>query len=186
MKRIVVIALFLGTTALAADQISTWNSIMLSTVAAQNPFAQARFAAITHIAVFEAVNAISGDYKPYLGTITAPGGASAEAAAVAAAYAVLKNYFPDSAASLDASRTTSLATIPDGPGKSAGIRGRRSRSRCGHRSPSQRRRDEPTSLHAAHWSGLLATHTASVCNGRLVALGEAHAFRSCGRRSVSL
>jgi hypothetical protein len=89
-------------------------------VAGQNPFAQARFAAITELPVFEAVNAVTGDYKPYLGTITAAAGASAEAAAVAAAQ-MLKNYFPGSAGTLDTARTTSLATIPDGPGKTAGI-----------------------------------------------------------------
>lgn len=53
--------------------------------------------------------------------ITASRGASAEAAAVAAAHAVLRNYFPDSAAILDAARASSLAWIPDGPAKSSGI-----------------------------------------------------------------
>ena len=60
---------------------------MVTTLAAQNPFASARIAAITQLAVFEAVNACTGRYRPYLGTITAPDGASAEAAAVAAAHA---------------------------------------------------------------------------------------------------
>jgi hypothetical protein len=94
---------------------------MLTTVSGQSPFAQARYAAITQLAVFEAVNAITHRYKPYLGTIAAPRDASAEAAAVAAAHAVLKNYFPASAASLDATRAISLAAIPDGAGKAAGI-----------------------------------------------------------------
>ena len=43
---------------------------MQSTVAAQAPFPQARFAAITQLAVFEAVNAITKEYKPYLSTGT--------------------------------------------------------------------------------------------------------------------
>src|SRR5207253_2434886 len=84
-------------------------------------FAQGRFAAITQLAVFEAVNAIIGEYKPYLGTIVAPKGASPEAAAVAAAHAVLRNYFPGSAATLDAARANSLAALPDGPAKTDGI-----------------------------------------------------------------
>jgi PAP2 superfamily len=71
--------------------------------------------------VFEAVNAITGDYEPYLGTIVAPPGASAKAAAVAAAHGVLKNYFPDSATSLDLARTSSLAAIPNGQAKYKGI-----------------------------------------------------------------
>ena len=104
-----------------ADVVLDWNAIMVNTIGGQNPFAQARFAAITQTAVFEAVNAITGDYDPYLGTITAPPGASAEAAAVAAAHGVLKNYFPGSAASLDAARANSLAAIPDGQAKDDGI-----------------------------------------------------------------
>jgi hypothetical protein len=81
--------LLVGAAAARVDVVSDWNAVMLTTIGDQNPFAQARYAAITHLAVFEAVNAITGDYKPYLGTVTAPAGASAEAAAVAAAYRVL-------------------------------------------------------------------------------------------------
>jgi hypothetical protein len=104
-----------------ADVVQDWNAIMQNTVSSQPPFPQARLAAITQLAVFEAVNAITRDYKPYLGTITAPASASAEAAAAAAAHAVLKNYFPTSAPALDSALASSLATIPDGPAKAAGI-----------------------------------------------------------------
>jgi hypothetical protein len=117
----VVAVLLMSSTMASADVVLHWNEIMLSTIGGQNGFAQARFAAITQTAVFEAVNAITGDYKPYLGTITAPSGASAKAAAIAAAHGVLKNYFPDSAASLDLARATSLAAIPDGGAKDDGI-----------------------------------------------------------------
>ena len=105
-----------------ADVVLDWNAIAMSTLIGQgqSPFAQARFMAITQLAVFEAVNAITGDYKPYLGTVVAPAGASADAAAVAAAYAVLKNYFPP-APNLDAAYAVSLAAIPDGSAKSGGI-----------------------------------------------------------------
>lgn len=51
----------------AGDAVSDWNIIMQTTVSGQPPFPQARFAAITQLAVFEAVNAITGDYKPYPG-----------------------------------------------------------------------------------------------------------------------
>jgi hypothetical protein len=103
------------------DPVLVWNAIMLDTIDSQNPFAQTRFAAITQLAVFEAVNAITGDYNPYLGTIAAPTGASAEAAAVAAAHSVLRHYFPESAAALDAARANSLAPIPDGQPKEDGL-----------------------------------------------------------------
>jgi hypothetical protein len=116
-----VMALLFSAAIGSADVVTDWNGIMLTTMSGQNPFAQARFAAITQLAVFEAVNAITGDFKPYLGTINAPSIASPEAAAIAAAHSVLKNYFPANAASLDAARASSLAAIPDGPAKSAGI-----------------------------------------------------------------
>jgi PAP2 superfamily len=105
-----------------ADVVLDWNAIAVSTLVSQgqSPFAQARFMAITQLAVFEAVNAITGHYEPYLGTVVAPAGASAEAAAVAAAYAVLKNYFP-LAPNLDALYATALAAIPNGSAKSGGI-----------------------------------------------------------------
>ena len=110
-----------GSVSASADPVSDWNAMVFTTSVAENPFAQARFAAITQLAVFEAVNAIEQDYKPYLGTISAHAGASAEAAAVAAAYTVLVHYFPASSASLDAARSASLAGIPDGPRKSSGL-----------------------------------------------------------------
>jgi hypothetical protein len=114
--------LLLSTAALSAnDPVLEWNSIMVSTTAGQNPFFQARFAAITQLAVFEAVNAIDKDFDPYLGTVVAPPTASKEAAAVAAAHAVLKNYFQSSAAALDSARDTSLANIADGISKQEGI-----------------------------------------------------------------
>ena len=56
-----------------ADVVLEWNAIAVSTMINQgaSPFAQARFMAITQLAVFEAVNAITGDYQPYLGTACA-------------------------------------------------------------------------------------------------------------------
>src|SRR5688572_14172087 len=67
-----------------ADVVLDWNATLIATLSGQNPFATARFAAITQLAVFEAVNAITGDYGPYLGSVVAPAGASPEAAAAAA------------------------------------------------------------------------------------------------------
>lgn len=98
-----------------------WNEIAYRAVATQPPFPQARFMAIVQLAVFEAVNAISGKYQPYLGTISAPAGASTEAATVIAAHDVLVAYFPAQAATLDARRDASLAAIPDGQSKTDGI-----------------------------------------------------------------
>src|SRR4029450_13689061 len=79
-----LVAVMLLTPASArADVVQDWKAIMLSTIGGQSPFAQARFAAITQLAVFEAVNACTGKYAAYLGTIAATFGASSEAGASA-------------------------------------------------------------------------------------------------------
>jgi PAP2 superfamily len=117
--------LLFGPAVAKADAVLDWNLIAVNTAVAngQSPFAQARYAAITQLAVFEAVNAITRDYQPYLdlGRIVAPRGASAEAAAIQAAYQVLSTYFPASASTLGTARANSLALIPDGQAKSDGI-----------------------------------------------------------------
>jgi PAP2 superfamily len=118
-----LIAALFGTAVAKADAVLDWNAIAVNTAVAngQNPFAQARYAAIVQLAVFESVNAITGEYHPYLGTIVAPPGACPEAAAIQAAYHVLNTYFPMSATPLAAERAKSLASIPDGQAKTDGI-----------------------------------------------------------------
>ena len=120
---IAIACLLAGAITAKADVVLDWNAIAINTAVAsgQNPFDLSRVAAITQLAVFEAVNSIAGDYHPYLGTITAPKGASADAAAIEAAYRVLITYYPASAATLDAARASSLALIPDGQAKDDGI-----------------------------------------------------------------
>ena len=111
-----------GSAAARADSVLDWNKIAVDTAAVgQSPYAQARYAAIVQLAVFEAVNAVTHEYRPYLGTIVAPPGASADAAAVQAAYDVLVNYFPNSQPTLQIKLAASLALISDGSSKQAGI-----------------------------------------------------------------
>ena len=105
----------------ASDTVIEWNAMMTSTVGGQNPFAQARFAAITQLAVFEAVNSITGEYEPYVEPIDAPAGSSAEAAAAKAAHDVLVTYFPGAAGTLDAALASTLAGLPDGASKDDGV-----------------------------------------------------------------
>jgi hypothetical protein len=81
--------------------------------------------AMVHVAMFDAVNAIDGTRKPYLGGLHAPASASQAAAAAAAAHGVLVGLtpatLPQVTASLDALYVTSLGRIPDGASKTAGI-----------------------------------------------------------------
>ena len=124
-SRLVVAAVVLIMASVAparADVVTDWNAVMVTTVSAQNPFAQARIAAIMHLAVFQAVNAVTGEYAPYGGeSPVALRPASADAAAVAAAHRVLINYVPASGAALDAARAASLGALPDGDAKVNGI-----------------------------------------------------------------
>lgn len=111
------------TPAARADVVLDWNAIAARTTAVpgQSPFHQARLMAITQLAVFEAVNAITNQYDPYLSTpIAGSPDASADAAAIAAAYRVLKNYFPGNM-TIDTDRANALAAIPDGFAKTSGI-----------------------------------------------------------------
>ncbi len=61
MRRMIVVSvvavMLLAPVPARADAVQDWTAIMLSTIGGQSPFAQARFAAITQLAVFEAVNA---------------------------------------------------------------------------------------------------------------------------------
>src|SRR5688572_31144560 len=128
--------LFFNATAARADVVLQWNEIAVRTLTTQtpalNPFLQARYAAIVQLAVFEAVNSITGDYQGYLGSASAPTGLSVsapigsnpDAAAIAAAYKVLITFFgadAATAAALNADRAASLALIPDGAPKTNGI-----------------------------------------------------------------
>lgn len=118
---VLCVVLVFGNASARADAVLDWNEIMVAVIGDQPPTQMNRLAAITHLAVFEAVNAITGDHKPYLGTLSPSPGVSAEAAAVAAAHAVLRHYLPNHTAFLDEARMRSLAGIPDGPAKAGGV-----------------------------------------------------------------
>jgi hypothetical protein len=118
---LIAAGLSFGTATARADAVTDWNAIMEATVASVDPFMQVRTSTITQVAVFEAVNTIVGDYEPYLGTLAAPPGASAQAAAITAAHRVLAALHPDQAATLDGQRAVSLASIADGQPKADGI-----------------------------------------------------------------
>ena len=123
ISALLVLAGLVSTAAIArADVVLDWNAIAARTVlVGQSPFHQARLMSIVQLAVFEAVNAVTGDYESYLATpIVAPAVTSADAAAIAAAHKVLKNYFPLNTA-IDTDRTIALAAIPDGLAKTNGI-----------------------------------------------------------------
>jgi PAP2 superfamily len=80
-----------------------------------------RAMAILHVAMFDAVNSIELRYKPYKVRLSATSDTSKEAAAAAAAGAVLIKLFPDATADVQSTLTTYLTTLPDGEAKSKGV-----------------------------------------------------------------
>ena len=120
---VLVTGLFSGpATARADDIVLRWNEIAARTATSTSPFNQARIGAIVQLAVFEAVNAITGEYESYLHpAIVAPEGASLDAAVIIAAHKVMTTYFSAAAGALDAARDTDLGAIPNGPSKTDGI-----------------------------------------------------------------
>ena len=74
------------------------------------------------VAVYDSVVAIKGGYKPFAVDVDAPRRASMQAAVAAAAHRTLAHYLPAQAAGIiDPAYTASLATIPAGTAKTAGI-----------------------------------------------------------------
>jgi len=98
-----------------------WNDIAVQAVGATAPFPSTRAMATVQVAVFEAVNAITHQYTPYLGTVSAPDGASADAAVVTAAHDTLLWLFPSQQSFLDGKQADSLGAIHDGQPKDDGM-----------------------------------------------------------------
>ena len=73
------------------------------------------------VAVYDSVMAIEGGYQPFAIDVTAPAGASTEAAVAAAAHRILIHYLPAQAAITDPAYVASLATISDGQAKADGM-----------------------------------------------------------------
>lgn len=108
-----------------ADVVTDWNWIATRAVAAAVPADRATptlQTAITQTAVYDAVSAIDGDFRPLLvRSRYDSGGASKEAAVVAAAYGTLVALIPSQKAMLDTQYAASLAALPNGPEKQRGI-----------------------------------------------------------------
>ena len=105
-----------------ADVVTDWNLTAVQVVAAAGvPQRQQRVAAMVHAAVHDAVNSVAPRYEAYAVRVSPSGEASAEAAAVQAAYGVLVRLLPAQAPTLDAARSSSLSGIPDGPVKEEGL-----------------------------------------------------------------
>jgi hypothetical protein len=122
------------------NTVAQWNQIAEDTVVGSGTFQSEGliYMAYASAAVYDAVVAIEGGFESYGPAITAPAGASADAAVVEAAYRTLWSYFPPESCNpgsppavyefcleirprLDAFHAEALGSIPDGPAKEDGL-----------------------------------------------------------------
>src|SRR5262245_17063749 len=114
--------------AVTGKVIVEWNLLASQNMSGGNPLPHTREFATLHVAIYDAVVSITRDHQPYQFAVRAPTGASAEAAAVAAAHAVLVAFHPSNVIDLDARYASALAAMPDGQPK---IDGRSEERRVG-------------------------------------------------------
>lgn len=119
--RLVLIAIFIASmfsvAALASDPVLDWIAITNNTVinTGTGPLVTVRLVAMVSASVFDAVNGIRNEYRPLIVKPAASHHASANAAAIQAAYAILVRQYPALAASLTDQRDASIAALTDNP-----------------------------------------------------------------------
>ena len=120
---VITLSFLISTSAMAQNVVTDWNLIAITNARASTapgaatPGGTNLYVAYAELAVYNAVVAIQGGYQPYKSTLTAPAGASPDAAVIEAAYRMLIHLLPDRFAPLTTAYAASLATIPDGPAK---------------------------------------------------------------------
>ena len=109
--------------AASANVVTDWDETAVTFIQPRMvPPVAYRAMAIMHIAMFDAVNTIEPVYRPYQAHLPAPPDTSKDAAAAAAAGAVLTKLLPDAAPDIQAALTSYLAAIPESDAKSNGIK----------------------------------------------------------------
>jgi len=91
------------------DVVLQWNEQVMAT---GGPHLE-RTLAMVHLAMFDAMNAVTPRYQPYLRLPSPPDGALTDVVAAGAAYGVLMRLAADQAFPLTAALDRSLTTIPD-------------------------------------------------------------------------
>jgi len=119
-----VAVLFLLSAVTRGDLVTEWNSAALEVIrlARTAPPPASRNLAILHVAIYDAVNGIRRTNEPYFVHDKAPGAASVEVAASAAARRVLGSLYPAQAAAFDALYEELVSGIPSGPSVAFGVR----------------------------------------------------------------
>jgi hypothetical protein len=104
--------------------VTDWNAIAQNAIVivAGAPIQQAQlWITLVHVAMYDAVTSITGEYEQFKVTPAHLRPASREAAAIAAAYGILIGLLPNQAATFDQALANSLMEIADGVKKENGI-----------------------------------------------------------------
>ena len=106
----------------APNAVTDWSARVQAAVAPGRGSGSATYLqALAQLAVYDAVVAIEGGYRPYQCDLAAPAGADVSAAVATAAWRVVRERVPAQAASLDSQYAAFLAGIPDGLAKADGV-----------------------------------------------------------------
>ena len=105
----------------ADNAVVYWSGIAEPAIAAGRPPASSSvLGGMVHAAMYDAVAAIEGGLAPFATSVTAPPGASVDAAVAQAARDVLTTRVPLQAATVQTAYDAFMASIPDGPAKDGG------------------------------------------------------------------
>jgi len=122
-KALVAVAVLAAAPPAFADAITVWNENAVTIATPRkSPPAPQRAVAMVQVAMFDAVNSIERRYRPYLAQFPAAPTASKEAAAAAAAGAVLAGLFPNAEKQTHDLMASYLAALPEGEAKAEGVR----------------------------------------------------------------
>jgi PAP2 superfamily len=117
-----------GTSAAPGDNaVVHWSGVAAAAIGAgptpttfRPPASSSVLGGMVHGAMYDAVAAVEGGLEPFATDVTAPPGASADAAVAQAARDVLVARVPGQAAAVQTAYDTYMASIPNGPAKDAG------------------------------------------------------------------
>jgi hypothetical protein len=180
-----------GTRAAVPNTVAQWDKIAEDAVVRSGAFQNEGLIYMAYVsaAVYNAVVAIEGGYQPYGQGVSAPVGASTDAAVIEATYRSLVNYFPTQAPLLDPLYETALAAILDGQSKTDGQWVGEGRREPDHHHADVRRtddadRDDVPLPHQESGSGCLASDTAGIRRAANAMGRQRDALRASGRRPV--
>ena len=119
---VALLSVLMAWPAAAQNAANDWSLKAQNVVTAgRSPASSEYLLALVHAAMYDAVVAIEGEYRPFLVRVEVDHPASAGAAVAAAAYHVLRQRVPAAEASLTAEYVAYVSALPEGSAKQNGL-----------------------------------------------------------------